>query len=166
MPAWMTSLLRELVPVPKVGAESRTRTCLPLRASSLATAIPTTPAPITTHSALSLGTVLAVEVAASFWVWVLLHKFLSAIHLLLDDDEDGVIMASKFLFLTRHSNRYFSIFLPFSPPRYDKIIFKGAAKSGVKMDVDEYYWSHIAKVPWAISKNQLNHARMDLNGLL
>ena len=137
MPAWMTSLLRELVPVPKVGAESRTRTCLPLRASSLATASPTTPAPITTHSALSLGTVLAVEVAASFWVWVLLHKFLSAIHLLLDDDEDGVIMAFEFLFLTKHSNPCFSIFLAFSlfffffaefflsfsPPRYYKIIF-------------------------------------------
>ncbi len=123
MPAWMTSLLRELVPVPKVGAESRTRTCLPLRASSLATASPTTPAPITTHSALSLGTVLAVEVAASFWVWVLLHKFLSAIHLLLDNDEDGVIMAFEFLFLTRHSIPFFSIFLPLSPPRYDKIIF-------------------------------------------
>lgn len=95
MPAWMTWLLRELVPVPKVGAESRTRTSLPLRESSLATASPTTPAPITTHSALSL--------AAS--VWVLVHKSFRLIHLL-DDDDDGMI---PFEFLTTHSSASFSI---------------------------------------------------------
>lgn len=69
MPAWMTSLLRELVPVPKVEAESRTKTSLPLEASSLAIAIPTTPAPITTQSSFSVGT-------SSFLIWVL--KFLIA----------------------------------------------------------------------------------------
>lgn len=62
MPAWMTSLLRELVPVPKVGAESSTRTSRPVSARCLATARPTTPAPITTQSALSLGAELSLVV--------------------------------------------------------------------------------------------------------
>ncbi|GER52532.1 potassium-transporting ATPase C chain [Striga asiatica] len=53
----MTSLLRELEPVPKVGPDSTTTTSLPsFTASSRATAKPTTPAPITTTSASSLGT--------------------------------------------------------------------------------------------------------------
>lgn len=58
MPAWMTSLLRELVPVPKVEADSNTNTSLPFNVSSLATANPTTPAPITTQSTFSFGTPL------------------------------------------------------------------------------------------------------------
>lgn len=56
MPAWTTSLLRELVAVPNVGPASTSSTPLPLLATSLATAIPTTPAPTTTQSALSLAT--------------------------------------------------------------------------------------------------------------
>ncbi|KAL8172226.1 hypothetical protein V2J09_024030 [Rumex salicifolius] len=51
----MTSLLRELVTVPNVGDDSSTNTSLPFKASSRATAIPTTPAPITTQSTFSLG---------------------------------------------------------------------------------------------------------------
>lgn len=70
----MTSLLRELVPVPKVEANSMTTTSLPLSASSLATAIPTTPAPITTQSTDSLATALSTP--------TLLVKFLEEIHLL------------------------------------------------------------------------------------
>lgn len=100
MPAWMTSLLRELVPVPKVGAESRTSTSLPLRASSLATASPTTPAPITTHSALSLP----ISARAAF-----VHKLLRLI--ILDDDSENE--DRKFLseFLRRRSSACFNIFL-------------------------------------------------------
>lgn len=57
MPACITSLLRELVPVPKVGADSMTKTSLPyFTESSLATAMPTIPAPITTQSTVSFGT--------------------------------------------------------------------------------------------------------------
>lgn len=62
----MTSLLRELVPVPNVEADSTTRTSLPFKASSLATAIPTTPAPITTQSTTSVGVFCN-------WVLRLLH---------------------------------------------------------------------------------------------
>src|SRR5579859_1243418 len=53
MPAWITSLLRELVSVPIASAASRTITSRPASASSRATAKPTTPAPITTQSAVS-----------------------------------------------------------------------------------------------------------------
>lgn len=57
MPACITSLLRELVPVPKLGADSMTKTSLPyFTESSLATAMPTIPAPITTQSTVSFGT--------------------------------------------------------------------------------------------------------------
>jgi hypothetical protein len=59
MPAWMTSLLRELVPVPKLGAASTTSTSRPAMASARATARPTTPAPTTTASAASRGTPVA-----------------------------------------------------------------------------------------------------------
>lgn len=53
----MTSLFRELVPVPKVGADSIIKTSLLcFSESSLAIAKPTTPAPITTQSTVSLGT--------------------------------------------------------------------------------------------------------------
>ena len=48
----MTSLLRELLPVPNVADASNTITSRPLRAISLATASPTTPAPIMTVSTL------------------------------------------------------------------------------------------------------------------
>src|SRR2546421_4471982 len=54
MPAWITSLLRELAPVPKRPAASRIRTSRPRSASSRATASPTTPAPTTITSALSI----------------------------------------------------------------------------------------------------------------
>jgi hypothetical protein len=48
MPAWMTSLLRELVSVPTAGCRSMSRTELPGRLVSWrATAMPTTPAPMT-----------------------------------------------------------------------------------------------------------------------
>lgn len=66
----MTSLLRELVPVPNVEVDSTTRTSLPFKASSLATAMPTTPAPITTQSTTSFGV---------FWNWEL--RFLKFKHL-------------------------------------------------------------------------------------
>jgi hypothetical protein len=49
-PAWITSLLRELVPVPIASAASSTTTSRPCSASARATASPTTPAPITTTS--------------------------------------------------------------------------------------------------------------------
>lgn len=55
MPAWMTSLLRELVPVPKLGAASTTTTSRPAIASARAAASPTTPAPTTTASTASRG---------------------------------------------------------------------------------------------------------------
>src|SRR5476651_2518972 len=55
MPAWMTSELRELVPVPIPSADSRMMTSRPARASARATARPTTPAPITTQSTVSNG---------------------------------------------------------------------------------------------------------------
>src|ERR1051326_8075303 len=54
MPAWMTSLLRELVPEPISVSCSRISTSRPLRASARAMASPTTPAPITTHSISSI----------------------------------------------------------------------------------------------------------------
>ena len=53
MPAWMTSLFRELVPVPIMSALSSRITSRPAIASRRATASPTTPAPITTQSTLS-----------------------------------------------------------------------------------------------------------------
>src|SRR5437879_12601930 len=54
MPAWITSLLREDVTVPMPSAASSTITSRPARASRRATARPITPAPITTHSTLSI----------------------------------------------------------------------------------------------------------------
>ena len=77
MPAWMTSLLRELVPVPKVGADSSTKTSLPLSASSLATAIPTTPAPITTQSTFSLGAELEIPLLKIVELELVAVKFAS-----------------------------------------------------------------------------------------
>ncbi len=50
MPAWMTSELRELVPVPMASVASATSTSRPVRASARAIARPTTPAPMTTQS--------------------------------------------------------------------------------------------------------------------
>src|SRR5215213_739605 len=47
MPAWMTSLLREEIPVPIPFARSATITAWPRWASARATASPTTPAPTT-----------------------------------------------------------------------------------------------------------------------
>src|SRR5580765_1973017 len=55
MPAWMTSLLRELVPVPIAFACSSTIVSSPRNASARPTARPTTPAPMTTASTLSTG---------------------------------------------------------------------------------------------------------------
>src|SRR5690349_12385288 len=55
MPACMTSLLRELVPTPIASAASSTITSRPRAASARATASPTTPAPITTHSIWSMS---------------------------------------------------------------------------------------------------------------
>src|SRR5712672_3188606 len=54
MPAWITSLLREDVTVPIPSAASRMITSRPACASRRATARPITPAPITTHSTLSI----------------------------------------------------------------------------------------------------------------
>src|ERR1700690_4392253 len=54
MPAWITSLLRDEVTVPTLSAASRMTTSRPACASRRATARPTTPAPITTHSTLSI----------------------------------------------------------------------------------------------------------------
>src|SRR3981081_997967 len=51
----MISLLRELVPVPIVLSDSRTTTSRPASANDLATARPTTPAPIMTASTCSAG---------------------------------------------------------------------------------------------------------------
>src|SRR5918995_867613 len=56
MPAWITSLLRELVSVPIMPAASRTSTSRPDSASWRATARPITPAPITTQSTRSIRT--------------------------------------------------------------------------------------------------------------
>src|SRR5512140_1616738 len=53
MPAWMTSLLRELVSVPIALAASSTMTSRPVSARQRATARPTTPAPMTTQSIFS-----------------------------------------------------------------------------------------------------------------
>jgi hypothetical protein len=50
MPAWMTSLLRELTPAPIPLSLSTTITSRPVRASARATARPMTPAPTTRHS--------------------------------------------------------------------------------------------------------------------
>jgi len=55
MPAWMTSLLRELMPVPKAFSASSTITSRPASASARATARPTTPAPTTTASICSIA---------------------------------------------------------------------------------------------------------------
>src|SRR5450759_3623256 len=54
MPAWITSLLRDEVTVPIASAASRMITSRPACASRRATARPITPAPITTHSTLSI----------------------------------------------------------------------------------------------------------------
>src|SRR5664279_5679594 len=54
MPAWMTSLLRELMPLPMPGPASSTRGSRPCRASSRATARPTPPAPTTAASIRSM----------------------------------------------------------------------------------------------------------------
>src|SRR5215470_17684480 len=56
MPAWITSLLRELVPVPIVPSRSSTITSRPASANARATARPTTPAPTTTVSTCSADT--------------------------------------------------------------------------------------------------------------
>src|SRR5581483_4446775 len=56
MPAWTTSLLRELVSLPKPAAASRTSVSRPQRAAARATASPMTPAPITTTSTSSIET--------------------------------------------------------------------------------------------------------------
>src|SRR5436190_20734446 len=53
MPAWITSELRELVWVLIASSLSRITTSRPAKASSRATARPTTPAPITTASSFS-----------------------------------------------------------------------------------------------------------------
>jgi hypothetical protein len=50
MPAWMTSELRDDVPVPMALAASITRTSFPFRAKAAATDKPTAPAPTTTTS--------------------------------------------------------------------------------------------------------------------
>ena len=55
MPAWITSLLRELVPVPIAPSASSTITSRPASASARAHASPTTPAPTTTQSTRSCG---------------------------------------------------------------------------------------------------------------
>src|SRR2546421_346387 len=55
MPAWMTSELRELVCVPIASSASRMMTSRPAIASSRAIASPTTPAPTTTASTLSMA---------------------------------------------------------------------------------------------------------------
>src|SRR3954447_26667159 len=55
MPAWITSLLRELVSVPMASARSSTITSSPAIASRRAQARPTTPAPITTQSTRSMA---------------------------------------------------------------------------------------------------------------
>ncbi len=47
MPAWITSLLREEIPVPIAAAASATTTSAPVSAAARATASPTTPAPTT-----------------------------------------------------------------------------------------------------------------------
>src|ERR1700736_1905503 len=47
MPAWITSLLRDEIPVPIAEAASATTTSAPLSAAARATASPTTPAPTT-----------------------------------------------------------------------------------------------------------------------
>src|SRR4030081_2944844 len=54
MPAWITSLLRDDVTVPIPSAASSTTTSRPACASCRAIARPITPAPITTHSTLSI----------------------------------------------------------------------------------------------------------------
>ena len=54
MPAWMTSLLRDEVTVPIASAAYRMINSRPARASRRAIARPITPAPMTTHSTLSI----------------------------------------------------------------------------------------------------------------
>src|SRR6185295_18842046 len=55
MPAWITSELRELVCVPIASSASKMTTSRPAMASSRAMARPTTPAPTTTASTLSMA---------------------------------------------------------------------------------------------------------------
>src|SRR5579864_4167590 len=57
MPEWITSLLRELAPVPKRSSASRISVSCPRSASSRATARPMTPAPMTTAATSSIGAV-------------------------------------------------------------------------------------------------------------
>ena len=59
MPAWTTSLLRELVSVPIASAASSTTTSRPDIARRRAIASPTTPAPTTTASTLSVTPAVA-----------------------------------------------------------------------------------------------------------
>src|SRR5678815_4559097 len=54
MPAWITSLLRDEVPVPMASAASTTTTSRPASASARAIARPTTPAPTTRQSIRSM----------------------------------------------------------------------------------------------------------------
>ena len=54
MPAWITSLLRELAPVPMWSSLSTTMTSRPSRAKARAAASPRTPAPMTRHSTASI----------------------------------------------------------------------------------------------------------------
>jgi hypothetical protein len=59
----MTSLLRDDVSEPIRGARSKSKTSLPVKLSALATARPTTPAPITATSIFSIA-VMEVELEA------------------------------------------------------------------------------------------------------
>ncbi len=54
MPAWTTSLLRELAPIPMWSSLSTTITSRPLHAKARATASTMTPAPMTRHSTESI----------------------------------------------------------------------------------------------------------------
>src|SRR5262245_57229328 len=58
MPAWTTSLLRALMPDPKLPPASAMTTSCPARVSSRATASPMTPAPTTSASSRSASTSL------------------------------------------------------------------------------------------------------------
>ena len=65
MPAWITSLLRELVWLPISRSASSTTTSRPARARPRATASPTTPAPTTTHSTRSIALPLPRRLSAA-----------------------------------------------------------------------------------------------------
>ena len=65
MPAWITSLLRELVWLPISPSASSTTTSRPARARPRATASPTTPAPTTTHSTRSIALLLPRRLSAA-----------------------------------------------------------------------------------------------------